>query len=173
VIGLLPFSFVYMMQRAFFAIEDTRTPFIFTSIQIAIHIAGSITLGFVMPKEFLVVAIALLTTFSVSIQGLIAYSMLRKKIGGLTGYGISKSIWKFMLAALPASAVAVGIVWLLGGVTEGSYAMSGIVPSLLVSVLVGALAGITYLLMLILLKATELNELTRAVRDRLGRNKAS
>jgi hypothetical protein len=35
------------------------------------------------------------------------------------------------------------------------------------------LAGITYLLMLILLKAPELNELTRAVRDRLGRNKAS
>ncbi|MFZ9744921.1 MAG: hypothetical protein ACO3BY_05325, partial [Aquiluna sp.] len=63
--------------------------------------------------------------------------------------------------------------WLLGGVTEGSYAMSGIVPSLLVSVLVGSLAGITYLLMLVLLKAPELNELTRALRDRLGRNKAS
>jgi putative peptidoglycan lipid II flippase len=173
VIGLLPFSFVYMMQRAFFAIEDTRTPFIFTSIQIAIHITGSITLGFVMPKEFLVVGIALLTTLSVSIQGVVAYSMLKKKIGGLSGYGISKSVWKFLLSAIPASAVAVGIIWLLGGVTQGSYAMSGIVPSLLVSVLVGSLTGITYLLMLVLLKASELNELTRAVRDRLGRNKAS
>ena len=172
-IGLLPFSFVYMMQRGFFALEDTRTPFIFTSIQIAIHIAGSITLGFVMPKELLVVAIALLTALSVSVQGVIAYSLLRKKIGGLTGYGISKSVWKFVVAALPATAVAVGIIWMLGGVGERSYAMSGILPSVLVSLLVGSLSGMTYLLMLVLLRAAELNELTRALRDRLGRNKAS
>ena len=169
VIGLLPFSFVYMMQRAFFALEDTRTPFIFTSIQIAIHIAGSITLGFFAPKELLVVAIALLTTFSVSVQGIIAYSLLRKKIGSLSGYGISKSTWKFVAAAIPATAVAVGIVWMLGGVGESSYAMSGLVPSLLVSALVASLSGVTYLLMLVLLRAAELNELTRAVRDRLGR----
>lgn len=162
-----------MMQRGFFALEDTRTPFIFTSIQIAIHIAGSITLGFVMPKELLVVSIALLTALSVSVQGVIAYSLLRKKIGGLSGYGISKSVWKFVIAALPATAVAVGIIWMLGGVGAGSYAMSGILPSVLVSLLVGSLAGMTYLLMLVLLRAAELNELTRALRDRLGRNKAS
>jgi putative peptidoglycan lipid II flippase len=168
-IGLLPFSFVYMMQRGFFALEDTRTPFIFTTIQIAIHIAGSITLGFVMPKQLLVVSIALLTAFSVSVQGVIASSLLRKKIGGLTGYGISRSVWKFVLAALPATAVAVGTIWLLGGVGESSYAMSGIVPSVFVSILVGSLGGMTYLLMLVLLRAAELNELTRAVRDRLGR----
>ncbi len=158
-----------MLHRAFFALEDTRTPFMFTSIQIAIHIAGSITLGFFAPKELLVVAIALLTTFSVSVQGIIAYSLLRKKIGSLSGYGISKSTWKFVAAAIPATAVAVGIVWMLGGVGESSYAMSGLVPSLLVSALVASLSGVTYLLMLVLLRAAELNELTRAVRDRLGR----
>jgi putative peptidoglycan lipid II flippase len=172
-IGLLPFSFVYMMQRAFFALEDTRTPFIFTSIQIAIHIAGSITLGFFMPKEFLVVSIALLTALSVSVQGVVAYSLLKKKIGGLRGFGVSGSTWKFLVAAVPATAVAIGALWLLGGVGSASYAMSGIVPSLLVSIVVGSLSGITYLLLLWALRASELQELTRALRDRLGRNKAS
>jgi putative peptidoglycan lipid II flippase len=122
-----------------------------------------------MPKQLLVVSIALLTALSVSVQGIVAYSLLRKKIGGLTGYGISKSTWKFLVAAVPATAVAVGIIWMLGGVGENSYALSGIGPSVLVSLLVGSLSGITYLLMLVLLRAAELNELTRALRDRLGR----
>jgi putative peptidoglycan lipid II flippase len=162
-----------MMQRAFFALEDTRTPFIFTSIQIAIHIAGSITLGFFMPKEFLVVSIALLTALSVSVQGVVAYSLLKKKIGGLRGFGVSGSTWKFLVAAVPATAVAIGALWLLGGVGSASYAMSGIVPSLLVSIVVGSLSGIIYLLLLWALRASELQELTRALRDRLGRNRAS
>jgi hypothetical protein len=51
--------------------------------------------------------------------------------------------------------------------------MSGILPSVLVSLLVGSLSGMTYLLMLVFLRAAELNELTRALRDRLGRNKAN
>jgi hypothetical protein len=74
---------------------------------------------------------------------------------------------------VPATAVAIGALWLLGGVGSASYAMSGIVPSLLVSIVVGSLSGITYLLLLWALRASELQELTRALRDRLGRNKAS
>ncbi|MEL0260789.1 MAG: murein biosynthesis integral membrane protein MurJ, partial [Aquiluna sp.] len=81
-LGLLPFSFVYMIQRAFFALEDTKTPINFTSVQIAIHIAGSVTMGFVMPKQYLVVSIALVTAFSITIQGLVGYSMLKRRIGG-------------------------------------------------------------------------------------------
>jgi putative peptidoglycan lipid II flippase len=41
-VGLVPFSFVYMMQRAFFALEDTKTPFIFT-----------ISSGWLSPSRFL------------------------------------------------------------------------------------------------------------------------
>lgn len=172
-IGLLPFSFVYMMQRAFFALEDTRTPFIFTSIQIAIHITGSITLGFVMPKEFLVVSIALLTAFSICIQGLIAYAMLKKKIGGLNGFGVSRSLVKFVAAAIPAAASGIGVLALLGGIAKGSFALLTVLGALTTSLLVGSAMALTYLALLWLLRAKELDELLVAVGGRFGRRNSA
>ncbi len=169
-IGLLPFSFVYMMQRAFFAIEDTRTPFVFTSVQIGIHIAGSITLGFVMPKEFLVVSIALLTAFSICIQGLIAYAMLKKKIGGLSGFGVSRSTIKFVLAAIPASAAGVLVLLALGGIGEASFALQSVLGAITSSIIVGGIMGVSYLLLLWLLRSQEIQELGMALRGRFTRN---
>lgn len=169
-IGLLPFSFVYMMQRAFFALEDTKTPFLFTSVQIGIHIAGSITLGFVMPKEFLVVSIALLTAFSICIQGLIAYAMLKKKIGGLSGFGVSRSTIKFVLAAIPASAAGVLVLLALGGIGEGSFALQSVLGAITSSIIVGGIMGVSYLLLLWLLRSQEIEELGMALRGRFTRN---
>ncbi len=169
-IGLLPFSFVYMMQRAFFAIEDTKTPFVFTSVQIGIHIAGSITLGFVMPKEFLVVSIALLTAFSICIQGLIAYAMLKKKIGGLSGFGVSRSTIKFVLAAIPASAAGVLVLLALGGIGEASFALQSVLGAITSSIIVGGIMGVSYLLLLWLLRSQEIQELGMALRGRFTRN---
>ena len=169
-IGLLPFSFVYMMQRAFFALEDTKTPFVFTSVQIGIHIAGSITLGFVMPKEFLVVSIALLTAFSICIQGLIAYAMLKKKIGGLSGFGVSRSTIKFVLAAIPASAAGVLVLLALGGIGEASFALQSVLGAITSSIIVGGIMGVSYLLLLWLLRSQEIDELGMALRGRFTRN---
>ena len=169
-IGLLPFSFVYMMQRAFFALEDTKTPFVFTSVQIGIHIAGSITLGFVMPKEFLVVSIALLTAFSICIQGLIAYAMLKKKIGGLSGFGVSRSTIKFVLAAIPASAAGVLVLIALGGIGEASFALQSVLGAITSSIIVGGIMGVSYLLLLWLLRSQEIQELGMALRGRFTRN---
>ena len=170
-IGLLPFSFVYMMQRAFFALEDTRTPFIFTSIQIAIHITGSITAGFLVPKEILVVTIALVTAFSISVQGVIAYAMLKKRIGTLSGFGVSRSLAKFVLAAIPATAAGIGVLWLIGGIGEDSFAVDTVLSAVLSCTLVGtAMAGV-YLLTLGLLKSTELGEIFAGLKGRFGQAK--
>jgi len=170
-IGLLPFSFVYMMQRAFFALEDTRTPFIFTSIQIAIHITGSITAGFLAPKEILVVTIALVTAFSISMQGIIAYAMLKKRIGTLSGFGVSRSLAKFVLSAVPATASGIGTLWLIGGIGADSFAVDTVLSAVLSCILVGtAMAGV-YLLTLGLLKSPELGEIFAGLKGRFGQAK--
>lgn len=167
-IGLVPFSFVYMMQKAFFALEDTRTPFVFTSIQIAIHITGSLTLGALAPKEWLVVSIALLTGVSVTIQGLIAYQLLRRRIGGLAGFGVGLSLGKYYLAVIPAAMAGAGVLWILGGISEGSFALDRVVTSLISSVLVGSTMVLVYVIFLWILKVGELKELIGAFRGRFG-----
>lgn len=168
-IGLLPFSFVYMMQRAFFALEDTKTPFIFTSIQIAIHITGSITAGILVPKEYLVVAIALVTAISISIQGVIAYTLLRRRIGTLSGFGVSRSVFKFIIAALPATAAGIGTLWLLGGIGANSFAVDSVLSAVSSCVLVATPMATVYLATLALLKSPELGEIFSGLRGRFGR----
>ena len=168
-IGLVPFSFVYMMQRAFFALEDTRTPFVFTSIQIAIHIAGSIALGALMPKQWLVVALSLLTGVTIVIQGLIAYFLLKRKIGGLKGYGVGKSLGVFVLAMIPSIALGYGALWLLGGTSEGAFPLSKVFGAVVSSSAVGLVVVGSYLLLLWLFRVPQLREVSGALSSRLKR----
>ena len=167
-IGLVPFSFVYMMQRAFFALEDTRTPFVFTSIQIAIHITGALLLGAIMPKQWLVVSIALLTAGSVMVQGLVAYQLLKRRIGGLAGFGIGKSLGLNILAMLPASAVGASLLWVLGGISKGAFPVDKVLTAVMSSAIVGSAMLVSYLAMLWLLRVPELREVFTQLRGRFG-----
>lgn len=167
-LGLLPFSFVYMIQRAFFALEDTKTPFIFTSVQIAIHIAGSITMGFVMPKQFLVVSIALVTAFSITIQGLVGYAMLKRRIGGFSDLGVGPALGKFFLSVIPATVAGVGVLAALGGIEQGAFAVDKVLSAVATSALVGLVMGLVYILFLWMFKAGELKEVFAGLRGRFG-----
>lgn len=168
-VGLVPFSFVYMMQRAFFALEDTRTPFVFTSIQIAFHIAGSLALGATMPKPWLVVSLSLLTGSTIVLQGLIAYFLLKRKIGGLKGYGIGKSLGVFVLAAIPSISLGYGTLWLWGGIGPNTFAVDKVFGAVVVSGTVAAVTLGSYLALLWLFRVPQLREVSGALSSRLKR----
>ena len=164
-IGLLPFSFVFMMQRAFYALEDTRTPFIFTCVQIALHIAGSITMSVLVSREWLVVSLSLVTSVTVSIQAIVAYLFLRRRIGSLGEHKIASSTIKFTLVAAIAGLAGWGTLELLGGTGEGAFAMKTILNSLVADVLVGLAMLTVYLL---LLKVLRVREIEGAVAKAMG-----
>jgi putative peptidoglycan lipid II flippase len=155
-IGLLPFSFVFMMQRAFYALEDTRTPFVFTCIQIALHIAGSITMAILVSREWLVVSLSLVTILTVSVQSIVAYIFLSLRIGSLGEHKIASSTTKFALAAAVAGLAGWGTLELLGGTAQGAFAMKTIFNSLVADVLVGLVMLAVYLLLLKLLRVREI-----------------
>jgi putative peptidoglycan lipid II flippase len=167
-LGLVPFSVVHIVQRAFFALEDTRTPFVFTTIQVSVHIALALTLWPLVAAEWLVVMLALVTAGSILLQATLAYWLLRRRIGSLAGQGVLKSLGLFLLAVIPGSASGWGVLELLGGVGQSSFAMSGIGPAAIVSLAVGATVFGVYLLLLWLARATELRELAAQLRGRVG-----
>ncbi len=167
-LGLVPFSFVHIMQRAFFALEDTRTPFVFTTIQVLLHIAISVTLWQLVPAEWLVVMLALVTAGTVLLQAVLAYWLLRRKIGGFRGLGVARSLLTFVLAAIPATAAGWGVLELLGGIGRGGYPVSGIMAAAISSVAVSAAVLAVYLLILWLARATELRELAVQLRRRFA-----
>jgi putative peptidoglycan lipid II flippase len=168
-VGLVPFSVVYMIQRAFFALEDTKSPFIFTTIQIAIHITGSLTLGALVEKQWLVVSISILTACSILVQGLVGYLMLRKRIGGMGEASFVRSLAGFVLAAIPAVAVGYGLMSWLGGIAAGSFTLNSVFTAVITSALVGGAMVVCYLATLWIFRVPELRELQKQLKVRFSR----
>lgn len=168
--GLIPFGMVFMLQRAFYALEDTRTPFVFTSIQIAFHIAGSIYLFFTMESQFLVMSLAGLTSATILIQALAAYLLLRKRIGrvGAPPKGQALTL-RVMVAGLLTSIVGYLTILGLGGIDQGSLALETIVGALAVIFTTGMAMLVVYLFTLKLLKVPEIDVALQGIRGILRR----
>lgn len=163
-VGLVPFSFVYMMQRAFFAIEDTKTPFHFTTIQIGLHIIGSITISLTVSPQWVVVALSLLTSVTVTIQAVIAYRWLAKRLGSFKSFKIARAMVAYVVAAVLAGAVGFAVVELLGGIRESSFVIDTVLTSVLSAAIVGFVMVAVYLIGLRLLKVHELEPVLKRMR---------
>jgi putative peptidoglycan lipid II flippase len=156
--GLIPFGMVFMFQRAFYALEDTRTPFVFTSVQIVFHIAGSIYLFFNMESQFLVMSLAGLTSFTILIQALTAYLLLRRRIGeiGAAPKGHALTL-RVIVAGFVTFAVGTASIVFLGGIREDSFAIDTIAGAVGVIFTAGMLMLVSYVATLKLLKVPEID----------------
>ncbi len=163
-IGLLPFSFVYMMQRAFFALEDTRTPFWFTTVQIGLHIIGSIAVAFTVPAEWLVVALSLLTAATITLQATLAYWLLSRRIGSFKHHGIAAACGKFIVSGLLAGLLGYSTLQILGGVEAGSFVVAKVASAGLSMVISGAVMLAIYVICLRLLRVKEVDTVFSAIR---------
>jgi putative peptidoglycan lipid II flippase len=168
--GLVPFGLVFMFQKAFFALEDTRTPFIFTTIQIAIHIAGSITLFFTMTSEFLVMSLAGLTSITILIQALVAYLFLQARIGQIGNPPKGEALTlRVLVAAVAAALVGYGMIVAMGGTAEGSLGLGSIAGAIMVIFATGSAMLLAYVLVLKLLGVPEIDSALKGIRGILRR----
>jgi putative peptidoglycan lipid II flippase len=163
VVGLLPFSFVFMIQRAFYALEDTRTPFIFTVVQVAVNITGSLLVGLYVEDVWLVVGLSLVTSTSILIQSLLSFALFRRKFGAL-GYGrLTLATTKFIGAALLAGGVGYWMLQAMGGTVSGAFPINSVLTAVVSCVTVGLAISLVYILILKLLRVKEVEILLAPV----------
>ena len=168
-LGLIPFSINFMLQRVFYALEDTKSPFVFTTIQIVVFVIGAYVCSATVPAIGLVAAMSLVMSLSFAVQALIAYVLLTKRIGKLSeghliGYG-----FQVVGAALLAGVIGGGLPLAIGGIQFVGFALNNWVSSLLVCVLVSLLSGLVYVGVLWLAKNAEVRSAVSAVRGILRR----
>ena len=161
-VGLVPFSTLYLVQRAFYALGDTRTPFLLQVVQAVLFIAGALAL-LAGPPEWIAAGIALVTSLSVVVQAVAGAVILRRRLGG-RGAGLVRRFGVYALASIPAAAAGVGVLWLLGGFTEGGFATAGRVEAFAATGLVGLAAILVFLAVLLLTRAPELVTLRKSLR---------
>jgi putative peptidoglycan lipid II flippase len=157
-VGLIPFGMVFMFQRAFYALEDTKTPFVYTTIQIVIHIIGSIVLFFVMDSRFLVMSLAALTSATISVQALTAYLFLKSRVGAIGAPPNGQALTlRVIVAGVVTALVGYAMVMLLGGTGESSLGLGTIAGAVAVISAAGFVMLAVYLAVLKLLKVPEID----------------
>ncbi|MFI1029338.1 murein biosynthesis integral membrane protein MurJ [Streptomyces sp. NPDC020951] len=164
-LGLIPYSVQYVVLRAFYAYEDTRTPFYNTVIVAAVNASASAVCFFVLPARWAVVGMAASYGLAYAIGVGVAWNRLRKRLGGdLDGSHVLRTYARLCIASVPAAlisgAACYGIGHTLGQGVLGSFA------ALLAG---GALLFGIFFVAARRMRIEELNSLVGMVRGRLGR----
>ena len=76
------------------------------------------------------------------------------------------SLVRFTRASIPAGALGYLTLMLVGGVGEHSWALSGVFPAIMATALIGAVTGLSYLGILVLVRTPEIEPALAAIRRR-------
>lgn len=163
VVGLLPFSYVFMIQRAFYSLEDTRTPFLFTVVQVVVNAIGSITVGLLVQNVWIVVALSLVTSGSIMVQSLLAFVLFKRKFGSLGHSQLTFATGKFALAGVLAGSVGFAVLQAMGGARPGAFPVLNVLAAAITCLIIGSVIGVIYIALLKLLKVQEVNTLLNPI----------
>lgn len=167
VLSLAAYSFLFVVQRAFYALSDTRTPFFFTTVQIVLVIGLSLLLLF-GPRSFVGVGFALAWSLATVVQALLATWWLRRRVGSIDGRRIATSLGRFAAAAVPALGVGLAVAWWLSLLVP----VTGLLVAVVFAVIVAAVVSAVYVGALWVVRSPELREFTRFVSGKLGRGRS-
>ena len=161
VLGLVPFSLFQLYLRVFYALQDTRTPFLINCAAVVINIAINVPMFALMGVKGLAAGHALAYVFGSIAQG----RALSRAIGGLDARRVLNSLWRIAAAALAMGVV----VWAISNAVERTVNVADLTGQI-AAVAWPVLGGlVSYLLFARLFKIEELGYVRSLVGRRLGR----
>jgi putative peptidoglycan lipid II flippase len=158
-VGLVSHSLLEIIVRAFYAMQDTRTPVMVGAAAMGLNVVFSLTLPGLfsgwgwMPHGGLALANTLATTLEVAVL----FWLMRQRLGGLEGQRMLAGSLK---SGAAAAVMGIGLWWWLGwrsGSSVWLVALGGI-----------AVGGLVYGFFMAVLRVEELQVVLQRVRIRLG-----
>ena len=162
VLGLVPFSLFQLFLRAFYAMQDTKTPFLINCAAVAVNTAINLPMYAWLGVKGLAAGHAIAYTFGAVIQA----RVLARKIGGLDAARVRRSAVRIGVAA-----AAMGVItWVITEALEttlldsSSFAVQA--AGLAIPVLIG---GSSFLLIAHFLHVEELAHVKGLLKRRAGK----
>jgi putative peptidoglycan lipid II flippase len=156
--GLVGHSVVEILARAFYALHDTRTPVIVGAAAMGLNIGLSFlfiwlfsSIGW-MPHG----GLALANSTATALEMVVLMIIIRKKLSGIEGTRIVKSVWQGLIGVLLMIASIIVVLQILKGSSNAILC--------LVAILSG---GLVYIVTLYLIQTEEVGMLISAVKRRL------
>lgn len=142
-IGLVAFSAEYVLQRVYFALEDTRTPFLYALFGMLVTFAllWACTL---LPGLWIVAGASLAVTIANLVSCTAWIWLVRRKIGAFGFRLVAVRHVQYLAYALVAAIPGTLVVWALGGFEEGGWATTATAPALLAATLAGGVMAVVY-----------------------------
>ena len=163
-LGLLAFSLVFVVQRVFYSLDDTKTPFIFQLVHTGIFIGLALVTS-VLASDQLAVGLAASSSIASLAQLLVALWLLRRRLPGLAVAEVLARLGGFIVAVLPAMIVGVLLVLALGGLDPTGFARASAWTAAATIAVSGVAMSAVYVGLLWLVK----NDDIRAIGSGVGR----
>lgn len=157
-IGMIGFGLREVLSRAFYSLQDTKTPMINAAIAMTLNIILNIVLSHFMG----IGGLALATSISAIFATLLLFMNLRKKIGAFGLKNISISFFKILISSLIMGFVAKFTHNLLTNyISENVSLMTSI-----------ALGGTIYLIIIYFMKIDDVDVIVNALKKKIGKEAA-
>lgn len=132
-VGLLSFSSFQLLLRAFYAMQDTRTPALINVGAVAVNTA----VNFIYFRYLQVEGLALGHATAYSFAAVVAVWLIARRLGGLDGRRMARSLGQILLGGVATGVAA----WAASRGLERAIGNAGILPEAL-QVVAGVAAGL-------------------------------
>jgi putative peptidoglycan lipid II flippase len=146
-VGIVPFAVYLYALRGFYALRDTKTPFIVNCVENALNIVFAA----ILYPHFGISGLAYAFSAAYAVAAVVALVMLRSRIGGLDG---RRSLQTTLRAAIAATALAIATALVAHAISE----------PLVAAIAASVVGAIVYLVVLQALGAEEIRAALSAVR---------
>jgi len=168
IVGLVAFCILFVLQRTFYALGDTRTPFFFTLFQVVLIVLGVLGCA-LLPVAWIAVGIASVITVSGVLQCVLAALLLRRRLGGIDGARIVRSLVKYLVAAIIPIALGLVLLNIVGGRDPDGFALASRVNAIGSMLLIGIVMSAAYFGLLLVMRSSELTAFLAPLQARLRR----
>lgn len=157
------YSFLFVILRGFFSLGDAKTPFIITVVLVVLVVSGSLAC-LLLPQALIGFGLAAVFSAATLVQTGVGAALYHRRIGGIDGARILRSLLRFGGAVLVAIVVAAAVLSALSLPWQQVSAVQalGLLP------LVALILAIVYALVLKLMRSPELDILTQRLRRSRG-----
>jgi putative peptidoglycan lipid II flippase len=166
-LALVPFSVMFVFQRIFFALEDTRMAFFLQSGRSVLFVALALLVP-MFPDSQIVIVLCVVGAIAGVAQTIVAGVILHRRLGGIGVGELGRQAAWFLAAVIPAAGVGIVILLVLGGFGPGAFPVSSDLGGLASVALAGFGMTVVYVAVLALTRNPELVSLAAPLTRRLG-----
>ncbi len=156
-VALVPFAGYMILQRGFYALQDTRTPALITAGVAVVGVAGCFAATRLLPRAEIVAAVPLAYAVAYTAGLVAAAAILRRRLGRIDGYRLIRTHARVAVAAGAAGGCGAATAYALT-----PLAGSGWTAALITVAGAGGLGTAAYVGAARLVRLTELRQLVAA-----------